>query len=76
METSGVAEPESLALSIADSGFLLHAVIVVMDAESGKDTLMGQEVARHQLSAADVVVISKCDLVGLGQVRLPSIKSS
>ena len=63
-----MAEPQSIALSLVEAGFWLHAVVVVMDAEAARDTLLGQEVARQQLSVADMVVINKCDLVDLAQV--------
>lgn len=63
-----MGEPRSLAFSLSEAGFWVQAVVVVVDAEAARDTLLGQEVARHQLSSADVIVINKCDLVSLGQV--------
>ncbi|GAX80732.1 hypothetical protein CEUSTIGMA_g8167.t1 [Chlamydomonas eustigma] len=67
LETSGVADPEELALSLGSSGFRLDAVVTVVDAEAAEE-FMKQAVAVKQLKLADVVIINKCDLATLGQV--------
>eukprot|EP00798_Chlamydomonas_sp_ICE-L_P017955 gene17955-24359_t len=63
VETSGVGEAEPLANALAAAGFRLESVITVVDAEAGASALQDQEVARQQIKAADVVVVSKCDLM-------------
>lgn len=66
VETSGVADPASVAEYAHLPGFVLDAVVVLADAETirerAADALVGRQV-REQLAGADVVVLNKVDLV-------------
>lgn len=68
VETSGVADPAMTAAYATLPGFRPAAVIVLADAErvqrQARDGLIGRSIHR-QLKAADVVVVTKGDLVGL-----------
>ncbi|WIA21989.1 hypothetical protein OEZ85_004344 [Tetradesmus obliquus] len=100
LETSGVADAEPLAASLAAAGFRLAGVVVLVDAEAGLGVLtqdvavaqaanccrvgfrlagvlvdaeaglevLTQDVAVAQVRAADVAVLSKCDLATLAGV--------
>lgn len=67
VEASGVADPAKTAAYATLPGFRLAAVIVLADAEriqkQARDGLIGKSINR-QLKAADVVVVTKGDLVG------------
>lgn len=67
VETSGVADPAMTAAYATLPGFRPAAVIVLADAErvqqQARDRLIGKSIHR-QLKAADVVVVTKGDLVG------------
>jgi G3E family GTPase len=67
VETSGVADPAMTAAYATLPGFRPAAVIVLADAErvqkQARDGLIGKSINR-QLKAADVVVVTKGDLVG------------
>jgi G3E family GTPase len=49
LETSGVADPEDLALTLRSSGFRLDAVVAVIDAEAAAE-VMKQAVALKQVN--------------------------
>lgn len=68
IETSGLADPVPLlhALSadaLAAMDFALSGVVTVVDGVAGEQTLEGYEEARRQVVMADVVLVSKTDLV-------------
>lgn len=67
IETSGVANPESIVEVITSNPVLqanlqLNELIVVLDSLNGAAQLRHQNLARSQASAADRIVISKADL--------------
>ncbi len=66
VECSGVADPAAVAAHLQTPGFALHGIVVLADAETLitrlADRYVGATVAR-QLSAADLVVLNKVDLV-------------
>lgn len=69
MELSGVAEPARVAPWASTAGFRLDGIVVVADAEQVGDQVARSDVGdavRAQLAAADVVVLSKTDLVADG----------
>lgn len=67
IETSGVAEPTSVAAYAHRPGFELDAVVVLADASQvqskARDKYVGDMVVR-QLAGADIVVLNKTDLAG------------
>ena len=67
IETSGVADPRSVAAHAMVPGFHLDGIVIVADGETvrrrARDRLVGRTVLR-QLSAADLIVLNKVDLVG------------
>jgi G3E family GTPase len=66
IETSGVADPAQVAAYGHGPGLALDAVIVLVDAETiraaATDKYVGQTITQ-QLSAAEVLVVNKADLV-------------
>jgi G3E family GTPase len=66
VEASGVADPAQIAILGDMPGYVRDAVVVVADAETVRDRAVdaatGHQV-RAQLRAADLIVISKADLV-------------
>eukprot|EP00192_Tetraselmis_astigmatica_P003856 CAMPEP_0117651454 /NCGR_PEP_ID=MMETSP0804-20121206/2102_1 /TAXON_ID=1074897 /ORGANISM="Tetraselmis astigmatica, Strain CCMP880" /LENGTH=572 /DNA_ID=CAMNT_0005457435 /DNA_START=52 /DNA_END=1771 /DNA_ORIENTATION=+ len=67
LETSGAADPAPMAEVLLQHGFHLDAVATVVDAEAAHIAL-GMQTGKAQLEAADLIVINKCDLVGLRQL--------
>jgi G3E family GTPase len=68
LEASGVAEPARIAMMAGHwPGFELDAVVVAADAETvearARDKYVGRLI-RNQLLAADLIVLTKGDLVG------------
>jgi G3E family GTPase len=66
VETSGLADPGPVAQTLfADPAlardFKLGAVIALVDAADAHGRAMGGEIARAQIAAADVIVLSKVD---------------
>jgi G3E family GTPase len=61
IETSGVAEPGTLARRLADLGRPLGSVITVADTVN-LDHLLAEPIGRDQIAAADFLVLSKLDL--------------
>lgn len=67
IETSGVADPESIVELITSHPVLqanlqLSELVVLLDSLNGAAQLRHQSLARSQISAADRIVISKADL--------------
>ncbi len=63
IETSGVADPGTLAARIQGAGLRVDAVITVVDASAARRWLRETAVARRQIEAADFLVVNKTDLV-------------
>ncbi|NJM06955.1 GTP-binding protein [Candidatus Gracilibacteria bacterium] len=72
VETSGVANPwpvtETFTAGRARRSFRLDGVITVVDAEQVQTQQRHASLIRAQLLAADVLVLSKCDLVSAPQM--------
>lgn len=67
METSGLADPAPIIATVLQDPWLranvrLRAVVTVLDAVNGPDTLARNVEAVRQVSMADTVVITKSDL--------------
>lgn len=66
VETSGVADPETVARHAMIPGFRRDGVVVVVDAETVRrraaDPIVGRSIER-QLRAAELLVLNKVDLV-------------
>lgn len=71
IETSGVADPATVAAYGHGPGLALDAVVVLVDAETVRsaadDRYIGQTI-RQQLAAADVLVLNKIDLITADEV--------
>ncbi len=68
IETSGLADPAPIASAIAGDALLRHRfvvdrVIVTVDAVNARADLGAWREARRQIATADMLVITKCDLV-------------
>ena len=63
IETSGVADPGTLARRLADLGRPLGSVITVADSVN-LGHVLSEPVGRDQIAAADFLVVSKLDLPG------------
>jgi len=61
IETSGVADPGTLARRLADLGRPLGSVITVVDTVN-LDRVLAEPIGRDQIAAADFLVLSKLDL--------------
>ncbi|MGB9385168.1 MAG: GTP-binding protein [Pseudolabrys sp.] len=71
IETSGLADPSPILQTFATdralgSAFHVEAVVTVVDAETGGDTLGWSTEARKQTILADRLVITKTDIAGEG----------
>ena len=71
IETSGLADPSPILQTFATDRalgevFHVEAVVTVVDAETGSDTLGWSAEARKQAILADRLVISKVDIAGEG----------
>jgi G3E family GTPase len=66
IEASGIADPAPIAHHALTPGFDLDGVVVLLDADTvrrrERDPVIGRTI-RRQLAAADVLVLSKVDLV-------------
>jgi G3E family GTPase len=71
VELSGVADPARVVPWTGTAGFRLDGVVVIFDAEQGlereRDRWSGDTVQR-QVAAADLLLLSKCDLVDAGEL--------
>lgn len=63
VETTGLAEPGGMIRQARAAGLPLDAVVAVADAAGLEQALATSQVAIWQLRAADIVVLSKVDLV-------------
>jgi G3E family GTPase len=71
IETSGLADPSPILQTFATDRalgevFHLEALVTVVDAENGADTLKWSAEARKQAILADRLVITKTDIAGAG----------
>jgi G3E family GTPase len=71
IETSGLADPSPILQTFATDRalgdvFAIEAVVTVVDAETGTDTLQWSAEARKQAILADRLVITKTDIAGKG----------
>src|SRR5246127_762032 len=71
IETSGLADPSPILQTFATDRalgevFHLEAMVTVVDAENGADTLKWSAEARKQAILADRLVITKTDIAGAG----------
>ncbi len=71
IETSGLADPSPILQTFATDRalgevFHIEAVVTVVDAETGGDTLIWSAEARRQAILADRLVITKTDIAGEG----------
>lgn len=69
LETTGLADPAPILQtlmtdSMIEHGYRLDGVVTLVDATSGLETLDRQEEARKQVAMADLVLVTKIDLVG------------
>jgi G3E family GTPase len=63
VETTGIAEPGGMIRQVRAAGLPLDAVVAVADASDLEQALSASPVAEWQLRAADLIVVSKIDLV-------------
>jgi G3E family GTPase len=71
IETSGLADPSPILQTFATDRalgevFAIEALVTVVDAETGADTLAWSAEARKQVILADRLVITKTDIAGEG----------
>ena len=73
VETSGVSDPLPVVLTFLRSELRdrvrVDSIITVADAASFCLDQFERKAARNQLCHGDVILINKCDLVGVGQLR-------
>lgn len=74
IETTGIAEPLGVAEAfmsdpLIQQKFSVNAIICLADCEQLEDFLKDNEEAGKQLSAADLVLLNKCDLVSEDYVQ-------
>jgi G3E family GTPase len=72
LETTGLANPYNLLDEISEVEDLVRfdSVTTMIDAMNIEKTLKDYDVARHQIKAADILLLNKADLVSEGQ-RIP-----
>jgi G3E family GTPase len=68
LETSGLADPQSVLAAIASDHELsrcmvVSEVIVIVDAVNGAELLRDEALARRQISCADCLIVAKTDAV-------------
>ncbi len=71
IETSGLADPSPILQTFATDRalgdmFAVEALVTVVDAETGADTLSWSAEARKQVILADRLVVTKTDIAGAG----------
>ena len=72
LETSGIADPTTLVAALSQhrvlaAAFELQAVVTVVDAVLGAETLRVHPEAAKQVALADRIIISKCDAATAAQ---------
>lgn len=73
VELSGVAEPQRMMPWAQSAGFVLDGLVVVVAADQLADGALPEWIAAHlvaQVKAADLLLLTKTDLVGEGGARL------
>jgi len=68
LETSGLADPQSILATIASDQALSRSievteVVVIVDAVNGAELLRDEALARRQISCADCLIVAKTDAV-------------
>jgi G3E family GTPase len=68
LETSGLADPQSIVAAIASDHWLsrhieVSEVVVIVDAVNGLELLQNEALARRQIACADCLIIAKADAV-------------
>ena len=76
LETSGLADPQSILAAIACdqklSGWIeVTEVVVIVDAVNGLELLRDDELARRQIASADCLIVAKTDAVEFSGCRAP-----
>ena len=74
IETSGLADPSPILQTFATDRalgevFAVEALVTVVDAETGADTLSWSPEARKQVILADRLVVTKTDIAGEGAAK-------
>lgn len=69
VETTGIAEPGGMIRHVRAAGMPLDAVVAVAAVSDLEQALAASPVAEWQLRAADLIVLSKLDLVSVEQRR-------
>ena len=68
VETTGLAEPGGMIRQARAAGLPLDAVVAVAAADGVAAALAASPVAEWQLRAADIIVLSRVDLAGPGEI--------
>jgi cobalamin biosynthesis protein CobW len=63
IESTGLADPVALADRVSAAGLGIDAIITVVDAHEIESQMDTVEVATTQVTAADFVIVNKCDLL-------------
>src|SRR5579864_3423755 len=79
IETSGLADPSPILQTFATDRalgevFHVEAVVTVVDAETGGETLLWSAEARKQVILADRLVVTKTDIAGKGAAHALAAK--
>lgn len=69
IETTGLADPGPIAQTLATAPgladrFALHSIVATVDAVNGASTLAEYDEARAQVAVADLLILTKADVVG------------
>ena len=69
IETTGLADPGPIAQTLATAPeladrFTLHGIVATVDAVNGVSTLAEYDEARAQVAMADLLILTKADVVG------------
>ena len=77
VETTGLADPLPVAMTFLGSELRdqtrLDSIITLIDAENFEESLLDSEIGRAQVIYGDILLLNKCDLVGVE--RLVAIES-